>query len=176
MRAYYIIRSPSNLVPALDGETFASVNGVSIVFEMKRPTAKPSMLPALPAYEALTKVQLHALADQLLRADVGAIEQSVGFVEAETFGNWHGRARAMMARRLKHCPLTPHQQVRLVDAILRRLATGRFSEQFKDQLRLALHLDPAGTFALARSCESSPKAHIRRYAAWLLAHQQHLAP
>src|SRR4051794_12279788 len=107
---------------------------------MRRSTANTSEQSALPTIESLSKIHLHHLADQLLIADVDAIEQCVGFVEAETLGYWHGRARAMMARRLKHCPLTPQQQERLVDAVLQRLASGRFSEQFKDQLRLALQI------------------------------------
>jgi hypothetical protein len=140
--------------------------------EMTRPVANASLHASLSAIESLSKAQLHRLADQLLVADADAIEQCVGFVEAETFGNWHGRARAMMARRLKHCPLTSQQQARLVEAILRRFASGSFSEQFKDQLRLVLQLDPIQAFTVARRCEFAPKDHVRRYAAWLLAHMK----
>ncbi len=118
--------------------------------------------------EIIYKEQLHHLADRLLDEDPDAIEQCVRFVEAETFGYWHGRARAMMARRLKHCRLTPGQQARLIQAIMQRFTSGRFSEQFKDQLRLVLHLDPAHALAVARSCESAPAEHVRRYAAWIM--------
>ena len=131
--------------------------------------------PALPAtshFDALSKHDLMALCDRLLLQDAEATAQCVAFMEAETFGVGHGRARAKMGRRLKHCGLTADQQVRLVRAVLVRLASGRFSEQFKDQLRLALHLDPASAFAMAQSCRRSPQEYVRRYAAWVLAHQE----
>jgi hypothetical protein len=124
----------------------------------------------LAAFERLRKAELHQLADRLARDDAEAIEICVAFLEAETRGHWHGRGRAMMARRLKHCPLSLQQQLRLLRAILQRLTTGCFAEQFKDQLRLALRLDPAQVFAIARSCLDHPKDYVRRYAAWILLH------
>src|SRR5882672_7709706 len=90
---------------------------------------------------SFTKGELSDLADRLLEHDPIAIEWCVTFVEAETHGIGHGRVRAKMARRLKHCRLSKHQRSRLVQVILNRLVEGRFSEQFKDQLRLALQLD-----------------------------------
>jgi hypothetical protein len=123
-------------------------------------------------FDNLTKDQLHELADRLLHDDHAAIAESVAFLEAETRGVWHGRARALLARRLKHCPLSLEQQTRLSEAITRRLVTGNFSEQFKDQLRLVLHLDRAQVFATARNCTHHPKAYVRRYAEWILAHER----
>jgi hypothetical protein len=125
-----------------------------------------------PAFDSLSKSQLHELADRLLLHDQQAIAQAVAFLEAETRGYWHGRARAMLARRLKHCSLSPEQQSRLLDAVLRRLVSGNFSEQFKDQLRFVLHLDRARAVAAARSCAAHPKAYVRRYAEWILAHER----
>jgi hypothetical protein len=58
------------------------------------------------AYAHLTKLELRALCDRLLTDNQGAVKTCVRFLEAETFGLWHGRARAMMARRLKHCRLS----------------------------------------------------------------------
>ena len=124
------------------------------------------------SYETLSKAQLHELADRLLHNNHRAIAESVAFLEAETRGVWHGRARAKLARRLKHCALSQEQQMRLIAAIMRRLVTGNFSEQFKDQLRLVLHLDHAQAFATARICATHSKAHVRRYAAWILAHER----
>jgi hypothetical protein len=92
----------------------------------------------------------------------------VAFLEAESFGLWHGRARAMMSRRLKHRRLTDWQSYRVVQAVLGRLATGRFSEQFEDQLQLALRLDPEAARAVALTCLSSPRNYIRRYAEMVL--------
>jgi hypothetical protein len=124
------------------------------------------------SYETLSKAQLHELADRLLHSDQRAIAESVAFLEAETRGVWHGRARAKLARRLKHCPLKQEQQARLIEAIMWRLVTGSFSEQFKDQLRLVLHLDREQAFATARICATHSKAYVRRYAQWILAHER----
>ena len=125
------------------------------------------------SFELLDKGELHALCDRLLTCDSGAIEECIAFFEAETLGLWHGRARAMMARRLKHCHLSQQQSTRLVSVILQRLVAGRFSEQFKDQLRLALHLAPERTFAAARRCQAAPTEYVRRYATWILSHETH---
>lgn len=121
----------------------------------------------------LSKMDLLALCDRLLRDEAAAVEQCVAFIEAETLRLWHGRARAKMARRLKHCSLAADQRDRLVRSILQRLGSGRFSEQFKDQLRLALHLDAAHVYKVARHYSAaSPIEHVRRYAAWLLRHER----
>lgn len=130
------------------------------------------MSPATPHFESLAKQELHALCDRLLACDPGAIEECAAFLEAETFGLWHGRARAMMARRLKHCPLSEGQVERVVSVVLRRLATGQFSEQFRDQLRLALRLAPGRAFAAARACQGAAAGHVRRYASWVLSHER----
>lgn len=122
------------------------------------------------SFESLDKGDLHKLCNRLLTCEAEAIEQCIAFIEAETFGIWHGRARAMMARRLKHCPLSKHQSTRVVRVILQRFVSGRFSEQFKDQLRLALHLAPTEAFAAARACQSARLDHVRRYAKWVLLH------
>jgi hypothetical protein len=122
--------------------------------------------------DSFTKAQLHALCDQLLTGDSAAVAACIRFMELETMGVWHGRARAMMARRLKHCRLSDSQRERLVRPILERFASGRFSEQFKDQLRLVLHLDPDAAFTAAWRCREAPREHVRRYAEWVLAHQE----
>ena len=141
-----------------------------------RHTANTNAERQLAFFEALHKQELHQLADRLLRDEAEAIELCVAFIEADTPGNWHGRARAMMARRLKHCTLSKQQQARLIAAILGRLVGGRFAEQFKDQIRLVLHLDAAQAFVVARECLDHPKEHVRRYAAWMLAHDQQNPP
>lgn len=138
-----------------------------------RHTARTSAERQNAFFETLHKEDLHQLADRLLSDDPEAIELCVAFIEADTPGNWHGRARAMMARRLKHCTLNPQQHSRLIEAILGRLVSGRFAEQFKDQIRLVLYLDAATTFAIARTCLDHPREYVRRYAAWILAHAQH---
>ena len=127
-------------------------------------------LPAEHAeFKTLSKQELHALADGLLSTEPVAIDYCVKFVLSETKGLWHGRARAMMCRRLKHYTLSRNIRACLLRCILDRLQTGAFSEQFKDQLRLALHLDSKQTLNACKEALSSTKPYVRRYAAWALA-------
>ena len=136
-----------------------------------------SAIPSPPAdLPLLSKAALHELADGLLLQEQWFIDRCVDFVISETRGLWHGRARAMMCRRLKHCPLARSQQARLVACITGRLMSGEFSEQFKDQLRLSMHLDPPQTFAAARQSSASARRHVARYARWVLAHEAANAP
>jgi hypothetical protein len=122
--------------------------------------------------EVLSKIEVRAIADQLLTGDPNAVETAVRFVCAETVNLWHGRGRAMMCRRMKHVQLSRGQEGRLVTAILGRLSSGDFSEQFRDQLRLAMRLDPEGTAKLAKRSLKSDKSHVRRFAAWVLSHEE----
>lgn len=120
-------------------------------------------------FELLSKYELHQLANQLLKQDQDAIDRCVLFILAETRGLWHGRARAMMCRRLKHCPLTQAQRIGLVTAIVARLESGSFSEQFKDQLRLAMHFEFHHVTEVCRKIVACPRRlYIRRYAQWVL--------
>jgi len=124
-------------------------------------------------FEDLDKGDLYDLAGGLLSCDREAIDRCLEFILVETRGVWHGRARAMMCRRLKHCDIAPKQRQQLVDCIMNRLVTGNFSEQFRDQLRLAIHLDPERTFGVARRCLTSmSKEHIRRLAQWVVKHKE----
>ena len=85
------------------------------------------VLPAAHAeFDSFSKQQLHELADQLLTFDSLAIEYCVEFVLAESKGLWHGRARAIMCRRLKHCKLGRTHRTKLVACILGRLQSGEF--------------------------------------------------
>jgi len=120
-------------------------------------------------FSALSKQELHALADKLFEQDQVAIDYCVEFVLAETRGHWHGRARAMMCRRLKHVELGRTNRTKLVTCVLHRLQSGEFSEQFKDQLRLALHLDRKQTVSSCESAKSKELSHVRRYAEWILS-------
>ena len=136
---------------------------------VKAQTAGTRIPPSHSALGVISKVDLHALADGLLRPEPSVVDRCVEFVVAETQGLWHGRARAMMCRRLKHCDLGRTHRTELVSCITGRLASGSFSEQFKDQLRLALYLDADQTQAVCRKCLSSKKPHVKRYAEWALS-------
>jgi hypothetical protein len=109
----------------------------------------------------LSKPGLHDLADRLLADEPDAVERCVAFLIAESRGFWHNRARAMMSRRLKHCTLSAAQRDALVAGITTRLVTGAFPEQFKDQLRLALRIDPAATRRAAAGGPDRPARPVR---------------
>ena len=139
--------------------------------------------PRPPPEPPLGRIELHALADRLRTPapDAHAVEQCVAFVEAASLQLGHGRARALMSRRLKHCrpPLTDDPRERRLRAILRRLYSGRFvqrfaavrsssqqfaavrssSQQFEDQLRLALSLDAA---RVREAAARSRRSDLRR--------------
>ena len=121
------------------------------------------------AFGLLSKQKLRALADRLLVQDVLAVDRCIAFVLADTRGLWHGRARAMICRRLKHCALGSSQRAQLLSGILERLQTGAFAEQFKDQLRLARYLDRSRTLAAGARALTSNRPHVRRYAQWTVA-------
>ena len=74
----------------------------------------------------------------------------------------------MMCRRLKHCDLGRSSRTELINCILNRLREGTFSEQFKDQLRLALHLNRQRTLQVCLEALASKKAHVARYGAWAI--------
>ena len=130
----------------------------------------PTIVSVDPA--RLNKEQLHALADAMLTEDPRVLSAVVSFIEADTAGIWHGRARAMFARRMKHISVPRVLAARVEKAVVRRLASGSFSEQFKAQIRLLLHRKTASLFEVALKCAEHPKAHVRRYAAWVLDHQR----
>ena len=119
-------------------------------------------------FSSLSKQELRALADRLAEQEPVSIGCCVEFVLLETKGNGHGRARALMCRRLKHCELSRPSKRKLLACILQRLQCGKFSEQFKDQLRLAMCLDPKQTSDACERAASSEFAYVRRYADWLL--------
>jgi hypothetical protein len=117
-----------------------------------------------------SKSQLLALVKGVRACDFDAVDTAVAFFARESRGHWHNRARAKIARRLKHCALTPSQAACIVDAVISRLTSGRFTEQFDDQLRLALFLDQEKVQHSARQAIASDVQHVRRYAEWVLAH------
>ena len=124
------------------------------------------------ALARLSKGESCQLADGLLTQDTAVIEKCIAFILMETRGDRHGRARAAMCRRLKHCPISSAQRLALLTCILGRLSNGIFAEQFKDQLRLAIALDPWQTHITSQQCLANSKSYVRRYAAWLLGLQR----
>ena len=121
-------------------------------------------------YPYLSKYEWLAMADELLRHQAPeVVDLCVRFFLAESRGVSDGRIRALLARRFKHCQLGRTHRDQLVACIARRLTEGNFSEQFKDQLRLALLLDRQAILAAAAGC-AHRRAYVRQYALWVLAH------
>jgi hypothetical protein len=133
------------------------------------------MKPSAPLpFATLTREDVRALAHRLRDGDGSAVDTCVQFVCAETRGLWHGRGRAMICRRLKHVALTPAQRQLLVTTVCARLQEGRFSEQFRDQLRLAVVLDGPTVRACAQQALQSEKPYVRRLALWVGGSGRHV--
>ena len=119
------------------------------------------------APDSYHKTELDALIVRLNQGDEDAIEESVAFVTGESFGIWHGRARAHICRNLKNIAIEDVIKDRLVECICQRLVSGNFSQQFKDQLMMALRFRPARLKDCAELAAGSSKDYVRRYAAWV---------
>lgn len=119
--------------------------------------------------ERYCKTMLLDLLERVKQNDADAIEEAVVFCLAESRGVWHGRARAKICRNLKTRDVETHFQDLLVDTICSRLITGNFSEQFKDQLTMAIRFRPQRMLDCATNCLDSKKSYVQRYAAWVLA-------
>ncbi len=125
-----------------------------------------------PSYAAIwirsqTKPELHSLIEDVKRGDPDAATRAVAFVTAESFGMWHNRARAKLCRYFKNQPPSDNQCRSMVDAIINRLIDGRFYEQFKDQLSMAIRFAPDRMAEAAAVAPHSDKEYIRRYADWV---------
>ncbi|HEY9671895.1 MAG TPA: hypothetical protein V6D11_10650 [Waterburya sp.] len=110
------------------------------------------------------------LTNRLLLNDPDAVETSIKFIESNSQDGGHGRVRALMCRRLKHCTLSQQQRTRLVRYVVERLCTGAFAQQFKDELRLILFLDAPALFEAALKSLTDEREYVRRHAEWILAH------
>ena len=115
----------------------------------------------------MTKSDLHALIADVKRGDVEATSRATAFVAAESFGMWHNRARAKLCRQFKNHPPSDRERDRMVDAIVSRLIDGRFSEQFKDQLAMAIRFDRDRLSDAANIALTSDREYIRRYGNWV---------
>lgn len=113
------------------------------------------------------KSDLHSLIADVKRGDSDATDRAVAFVTAESFGMWHNRARAKLCRYFKNHPPSDDQRDSMVNAIACRLINGRFYEQFKDQLAMAIRFDHLRIAEAANVASNSDKDYIRRYAAWV---------
>lgn len=115
-----------------------------------------------------TKRFLAELIEQFREGDEDATRYCLEFFHRESKGIWHGRARAKIARNLQPHRTSSSDSEKLLTTVLGRLSTGNFSEQFKDQLDLALRISPARTLDAANRGLSSSKDHVRRYCKWTI--------
>jgi len=113
---------------------------------------------------ALTKSDLHRLIDAVKSGDAAATARAAEFVAAESLGMWHNRARAKLCRYFKNHPPPEAECQKMIEAIAHRFLEGRFSEQFSDQLALAIRLDAPRMAAAASLASRSEKSYIRKYA------------
>lgn len=128
-----------------------------------------TMRPSFAAIwiRSLTKSELHKLIDDVKAGDHEATARATAFVSAESFGMWHNRARAKLCRYFKNHPPSDDQCRQMVDAIIGRFTDGRFSEQFKDQLSMAIRLAPDKMIDAAALASRSDRSYVRRYATWV---------
>ena len=108
------------------------------------------------------------LIKQFKEGDQDATRYCIDFFHRESKGIWHGRARAKIARNLQSVRISNSDSERLLKTILGRLLTGNFSEQFKDQLDLALRISPNSTLEAAQKGLESAKDYVRRYCRWAI--------
>jgi len=110
-------------------------NGGDHPVPVNRDTARnlASMLEAGDFIVQYPKQSLQQVIDAMEHSDA-ALHEALAFFLAESRGHWHNRARAKIARHLKHCRLDAAACADLVRTIARRLIDGNFTEQFADQL------------------------------------------
>ena len=116
---------------------------------------------------SFTKADLRSLIDDVKQGDADAISRAVVFVTAESLGMWHNRARAKLCRYFKNHPPSDGECEQMVGAIIHRLIEGRFSEQFKDQLSMAIRFDPQRLADAADVASGSDRSYVRRYGNWV---------
>ena len=116
---------------------------------------------------SLLKSDLNALIADVKRGDTEAISQAVIFVSCESFGLGHNRARAKLCRYFKNHPPSSSECDRMVEVIVNRLLTGEFSQQFKDQLSMAIRFSPERLQRAASLALNSERDYIRRYGSWV---------
>lgn len=115
----------------------------------------------------LTPSDLESLIEEVKNGAPHATERATAFVVSESFGIWHNRARAKLCRYFKNHPPASEYCQQMVDAIINRLIEGRFSEQFKDQLSMAIRFAPVRMADSASLASKSERGYIRRYAEWV---------
>lgn len=115
-----------------------------------------------------SKARLDALIQDVKSGLPDAVAAAVEFVATESYGCWHNRARAKLCRHFKNRPPRPNLCEILVKTVADRLVRGEFGQQFRDQLAMAVRLDPKRMRIAVRFASVSKLDYVRRYAAWTL--------
>jgi hypothetical protein len=115
-----------------------------------------------------SKPELHEMIALVRSGDSHALGLAFDFVIGESKHMWHGRARANLCRAFKNMTLEPWQKSVLVRTIQKRLETGNFSQQFKDQIVMAIRFDRRSMQNSAEALLDSPIRHVKRNAAWTI--------
>lgn len=97
-----------------------------------------------------------------------AIAVAVVFLESNSLGLWHNRARAALCRQFKRSPPNRGARIRIANAIAGKLLTGRIDEQFKDQLRFTILHAPDIVRLVCYQAAESEMNYVRQYASWTL--------
>jgi hypothetical protein len=121
-----------------------------------------------------SKLELIQMIMRLKKDVPEAILDCISFFCDESKGMWHNRARARIARNLRIEMLNSKEKSRIVEVIIRRLADGNFSEQFSDQLDLALKLNRDAILAAAKKGRTHPRDFIRRKSEWIIARHERI--
>ncbi len=114
------------------------------------------------------KCSLFQMIEDMKRGDLAARDYCISFLIIETDGVWHGRARAKISRNLPANHVDTKTANQVVRAVGERLVSGRFSEQFKDQINLGLRLLPDLKLSFAKQGLISKKQYVRRYSNWTI--------
>ena len=117
--------------------------------------------------ELYPKSALERVIEGLAQCTPEAVEEAVAFFILETRGYWHNRARAKIARRLKHCSVCESHSRPVIQCIVRRLVEGDFTEQFRDQLGLLVQLDRQAARTAGAEAVKSEHPHVARLGHWL---------
>lgn len=100
---------------------------------------------------------------RMKQGDHSARDQCIAFTTFESRGMWHNRARASICRFLKTHPPSPEDPEQLVAVVCTRLTTGYFTEQFNEQLSMAIRFSPDKMDAVADESGNDDRDYVRRY-------------
>jgi hypothetical protein len=131
----------------------------------------PCDIAVFPADKLSSYTALHAFVEAFdgRTADRSQIEMALHFFVAHTRGTWHNRARARLARKFKWVKLTAQDRMQLFETIINKWHAGEVDEQFRDQLRLAIHFNCAYVEQIASQFVTTKRTSLAtlQFAKWV---------